>query len=402
MSKGGRVNQQQGYQDPFYEGSGQPYNNQPQPGSELGYPPEAESTISREPLQPNYNAPQQGFSSSPGKGVRPSPYRGGFGGGFGGYQPSPYGGGFGGGFGNYQQPSFGGGFGGPAYGQGYGMQGGIGSLLQNYSSYTQPRMPFNPYASNPYLSSGSRGFNSSPGKGMRPQPYGGGFGGGNPRFSGFSEPGMGSGGFEGRSPYQQNLPPLIPHGQRIGSTLMQGLGNVQNGPMRGGYMEENFGGLGESIKNETILPNFETPRGALAIGTGPATERRRGKQSYSKGLANDTRDYASMSDDEISTIMGPPQTAGSQKVPAGFKHSREAIDQFRLDKESPGLLFEMIKSGNVSPDNYDSPIAKRVAERIQAQNARIAEYHRNNPYVPPPPKPAPDGTKENPFEMRSF
>ena len=109
-----------------------------------------------------------------------------------------------------------------------------------------------------------------------------------------------------------------------------------------------------------------------------------------------------MSDDEISTIMGPPQTAGSQKVPAGFKHSREAIDQFRLDKESPGLLFEMIKSGNVSPDNYDSPIAKRVAERIQAQNARTAEYHRNNPYVPPPPKPAPDGTKENPFEMRSF
>ena len=175
MSKGGRVNQQQGYQDPFYEGSGQPYNNQPQPGSELGYPPEAESTISREPLQPNYNAPQQGFSSSPGKGVRPSPYRGGFGGGFGGYQPSPYGGGFGGGFSNYQQPSFRGGFGGPAYGQGYGMQGRIGSLLQNYSSYTQPRMPFNPYASNPYLSSGSRGFNSSPGKGMRPQPYGGGF-----------------------------------------------------------------------------------------------------------------------------------------------------------------------------------------------------------------------------------
>ena len=78
--------------------------------------------------------------------------------------PSPYGGGFG----SFQQPSFGGGFGGPTYGQGYGMQGGIGSLLPNYPSYMPPRMPFNPY-----FPSGSRGFNSSPGKGMRPQPYGG-------------------------------------------------------------------------------------------------------------------------------------------------------------------------------------------------------------------------------------
>ena len=89
--------------------------------------------------------------------------------------PSPYGGGFG----SFQQPSFGGGFGGPTYAQGYGMQGGIGSLLSNYPSYMPPRMPFNPYASNPYLPSGAGSFNSSPGKGMRPQPYGGGFGGGN-------------------------------------------------------------------------------------------------------------------------------------------------------------------------------------------------------------------------------
>ena len=172
MSKGGRVNQQQGYQNPSYGGFGQPYNNQPNEIQPADYvSPGAGSTISND-VTPT---PQQGFSSSPGKGVRPSPYGGGFGGGFGGYQPSPYGGGFGsyqqpsfgggfgsfqqpsfgggfgGGFGNYQQPSYGGGFGGPSYGQGYGMQGGIGSLLPNYSSYMPPRMPFNPYASDPYL-----------------------------------------------------------------------------------------------------------------------------------------------------------------------------------------------------------------------------------------------------------
>jgi len=107
-----------------------------------------------------------------GKGMRPQPYNEGFGGGFGGYQPPMFGRGFGGGFGsyqppmyggrgyssgpnkggifgggfgNYQQPSYGGGFGGGAFNQGYGMQGGIGSLLPNYSSYMSPRMPFNPY-----------------------------------------------------------------------------------------------------------------------------------------------------------------------------------------------------------------------------------------------------------------
>ena len=124
-------------------------------------------------------SPYQIGSGAPGKGKRrspvPQPQLSPYGGGFGGYQPSPYGGGFN----SFQQPSFGGGFGGPTYAQGYGMQGGIGSLLSNYPSYMPPRMPFNPYASNPYLPSGAGSFNSSPGKGMRPQPYGGGFGGGN-------------------------------------------------------------------------------------------------------------------------------------------------------------------------------------------------------------------------------
>ena len=80
------------------------------------------------------------FSSygSPGKGMRPQPYGGGFGrgfgGGFGGYQPSPY-----------MPPSpYGGSFGG-VFNQGYGVPRGIGSLLSSYPSYMPPRMPFNPY-----------------------------------------------------------------------------------------------------------------------------------------------------------------------------------------------------------------------------------------------------------------
>jgi hypothetical protein len=108
---------------------------------------------------------------SPGKGMRPQPYGGGFGGGFGGYRQPFYGGGFGGGFGGYRsfaegapspymppsgpgkgrRPSpymppspYGGSFGG-VFNQGYGVPRGIGSLLSNYPSYMPPRMPFNPY-----------------------------------------------------------------------------------------------------------------------------------------------------------------------------------------------------------------------------------------------------------------
>ena len=80
------------------------------------------------------------FSSygSPGKGMRPQPYGGGFGRGFGrgfgGYQPSPY-----------MPPSpYGGSFGG-VFNQGYGVPRGIGSLLSSYPSYMPPRMHFNPY-----------------------------------------------------------------------------------------------------------------------------------------------------------------------------------------------------------------------------------------------------------------
>ena len=105
---------------------------------------------------------------SPGKGMRPQPYGGGFGGGFGGYRQPFYGGGFGGGFGGYRPspympPSpYGGSFGG-VFNQGYGVPRGIGSLLSSYPSYMPPRLPppRQPYS-------------YSPGKGQigtRPQPF---------------------------------------------------------------------------------------------------------------------------------------------------------------------------------------------------------------------------------------
>ena len=105
---------------------------------------------------------------SPGKGMRPQPYGGGFGGGFGGYRQPFYGGGFGGGFGGYRPspympPSpYGGSFGG-VFNQGYGVPRGIGSLLSSYPSYMPPRLPppRQPYS-------------YSPGKGQigtRPRPF---------------------------------------------------------------------------------------------------------------------------------------------------------------------------------------------------------------------------------------
>ena len=164
MAKGGRINEQRDYQDPFYRGYREPYpafiNNQPQrgdyvpPGTGSIIDPAGSNTayaIGRATSEPW--GTQQGFNGSPGKGMRPQPY-----GGFGGYQQPFFGRGFGGGFGGYQQPAYGVGFGGyqPSnpyggsfgnrpFAQGYGIQGGIGSLLSNYPSYIPPRMSFNPY-----------------------------------------------------------------------------------------------------------------------------------------------------------------------------------------------------------------------------------------------------------------
>jgi hypothetical protein len=109
-----------------------------------------------------------------------------------------------------------------------------------------------------------------------------------------------------------------------------------------------------------------------------------------------------MSDDEIKKLI--PQisygTPGNEKtVPIG----QERIDEFRLEKTDPQLFSQLMKdlsSGNALPENYDNPIAKRMAEKDQASRAKFAEFQRNNPYVPPTPKPAPDGTPENPFQMQ--
>jgi hypothetical protein len=83
------------------------------------------------------------------------------------------------------------------------------------------------------------------------------------------------------------------------------------------------------------------------------------------------------------------------------KITQESIDDFRFQKAEPELysrLMQDIASGNASPESYENPIAKRMVEKNQTMRARQAEFQRN--YVPPPPKPAPDGTAGNPFEMR--
>ena len=116
--------------------------------SPVAPPPVAPPPIDQTPVAPPQIMQPMPFSSygSPGKGMRPQPY----GGGFGGYRQPFYGGGFGGGFGGYQPspympPSpYGGSFGG-VFNQGYGVPRGIGSLLSSYPSYMPPRMHFNPY-----------------------------------------------------------------------------------------------------------------------------------------------------------------------------------------------------------------------------------------------------------------
>jgi hypothetical protein len=121
------------------------------------------------------------------------------------------------------------------------------------------------------------------------------------------------------------------------------------------------------------------------------------QQSGGKEAFGDTRDYASMSDEEIRKFV--PPLATNPGVPAP-PISQEQIDDFRLDKESPGLLFKMIQDKNLSPDNYDSPLAKRIAGREQRLRLKQEQSVRDNPFVPPTPKPAPDGTPENPFPMQ--
>jgi hypothetical protein len=95
-------------------------------------------------------------------------------------------------------------------------------------------------------------------------------------------------------------------------------------------------------------------------------------KDFRENLAvKDTKDYASMSDDEIKKLI--PQisygTPGNEKtVPIG----QERIDEFRLEKTNPGLLFEMVQKGaDISPNDYNDPTAKKVAERLLNQRLHL-------------------------------
>jgi hypothetical protein len=123
-------------------------------------------------------------------------------------------------------------------------------------------------------------------------------------------------------------------------------------------------------------------------------------KDFRENAVKDTRDYASMSDDEIKKLI--PQisygTPGNEKtVPIG----QERIDEFRLEKTNPGLLFEMVQKGaDISPNDYNDPTAKKVAERLLNQRLAMEKAVQDAASNKPTPKPVPDGTPENPFQMQ--
>ncbi len=116
----------------------------------------------------------------------------------------------------------------------------------------------------------------------------------------------------------------------------------------------------------------------------------------------DTRDYASMTDDEIRKFI-PQISYGGPGNRQTVDIGQAQIDEFRLQKTDPQLFSQLMKdisSGNALPENYDNPIAKQMAERDQASRAKFAEFQRNNPVTPAVAPPPPDGTPENPFPMQ--
>jgi hypothetical protein len=122
-----------------------------------------------------------------------------------------------------------------------------------------------------------------------------------------------------------------------------------------------------------------------------------GPQTTGIRALKDTRDYANMTDDEIRKIMGPnPTVPGRSPKPI----SQEQIDEFRFDKLNPGMLFEMIQNRDISPDDYDDPLAKKIATRLQESERKRREFFENNPVTPPVAPPPPDGTPENPFPLQ--
>ena len=153
----------------------------------------------------------------------------------------------------------------------------------------------------------------------------------------------------------------------------------------------------QSIPNDPLAQSSFQPSDPIVSGgfmSQPNTREALGRV--------DTRDYASMSDDEIKKLI--PQisygTPGNEKT-ADIGQAR--IDEFRLEKTDPQLFSQLMKdlsSGNALPENYTNPIAKQMAERDQASRAKFAEFQRNNPVIPPVAPPPPDGTPENPFAMQ--
>jgi hypothetical protein len=156
----------------------------------------------------------------------------------------------------------------------------------------------------------------------------------------------------------------------------------------------------------TLSVGTSSPAPVLAeekIETNYSPNQKTSKDFRENLAVKDTRDYASMSDDEIKKLI-PQISYGGPGNKQTVDIGQAQIDEFRLQKTDPQLFSQLMKdlsSGNALPENYDNPIAKRMAEKDQASRAKFAEFQRNNPYVPPTPKPAPDGTPENPFQMQS-
>jgi hypothetical protein len=122
-----------------------------------------------------------------------------------------------------------------------------------------------------------------------------------------------------------------------------------------------------------------------------------GPQTTGIRALKDTRDYANMTDDEIRKIMGPnPTVPGRSPKPI----SQEQIDEFRFDKLNPGMLFEMIQNRDISPDDYDDPLAKKIATRLQESERKRREFFENNPVTPPVAPPPPDGTPLEPLPIK--
>jgi hypothetical protein len=148
-----------------------------------------------------------------------------------------------------------------------------------------------------------------------------------------------------------------------------------------------------------LLENFKpTPKPTPAPA--PAPPNQKTSKDFRENLAvKDTKDYASMSDDEIKKLI-PQISYGGPGNKQTVDIGQAQIDEFRLQKTDPQLFSQLMKdlsSGNALPENYDNPIAKRMAEKDQASRAKFAEFQRNNPTTTPAPTPAPDGTLANPF-----